>query len=258
MIRIAAMRAAAIALALGAGTGTAWAQGVGPNAQPGWDLPVHDDKLYAQLMLDRFEYQAGEDEDAFLWDGRFWFGGDTHRLLVESEGESVVSGGDGGELESFDVQYTNRFSAYWDAKAGIGYQTTFGSGPERERASAVIGIEGLAPYWFEVDANLRVSEDGDTVAEFEGEYAWLFTQKLVLRARAESSYAFDKVTEFGVGEGLNDLTLGLRLGYGIWREFAPYLGLSWRKQYGDTADLTRQAGGDTERTVAVAGIRWWF
>ncbi len=209
-------------------------------------------------MLDRFEYQAGEDEDELVWDGQAWYGGDTHRLLVASEGEAVVSGGDGGELESFDVQYANRFSAFWDLKAGLGYQTTFGPGPDRDRASALVGLQGLAPYWFEVDANLRVSDDGDVAAELEGEYDWNLTQRLILQGRAETSYAFHEVSDFGVGEGVNGLTTGLRLRYEIWRELAPYVGVSWRKQFGDTADLAEAEGEDTEATAVVAGIRVWF
>ena len=234
------------------------AQGVGPKAEPDWSLPVHDDVTNSLLLVDRFEYQDGDDEDLFAWEGKAWWGGDTHRLVVDSEGEALVSGGDGGEVESFDVQYGYGFSSYWQAKAGLGYQTTFGPGSDRDRASARVGVQGLAPYWFEVDTGLRVSEDGDAVAEFEGEYDWLFTQRLILQGRAETSYAFSEVPEFGVGEGLNGLTLGLRLRYELAREFAPYVGVSWQDQYGDTADLTRAEGEDTEKTSLVAGVRWWF
>jgi len=234
------------------------AQGVGPKAEPDWSLPVHDDVTNSLLLVDRFEYQDGDDEDVFAWEGQAWWGGDTHRLVVDSEGEALVSGGDGGEVESFDVQYGYGFSSYWQAKAGLGYQSTFGPGSDRDRASAVVGVQGLAPYWFEVDTGLRVSEDGDAVAEFEGEYDWLFTQRLILQGRAETSYAFDEVPEFGVGEGLNGLTLGLRLRYELMREFAPYVGIRWQDQYGDTADLTRAEGEDTEKTSLVAGVRWWF
>lgn len=251
---IAALLAGTVLMASGA-----MAQGTGPHAKADWPLPVHDDVSNGQMMLDRFEYQEADDgEDPFLWDGQAWYGGDTHRLLVESEGEAVVSGGDGGELENFDVQYANRFSAFWDLKAGLGYQTTFGSGPDEDRASALIGIQGLAPQWFEVDANLRVSEDGDTVAEVEGEYDWLLTQRLIVQGRGESSVAFNEVPEFGVGEGVNDLTLGLRLRYEFSREIAPYVGVRWRKDLGDTADLSRDEGEDTESSAVVAGVRWWF
>lgn len=235
-----------------------FAQGTGPKAQSDWPLPVHDDDTYARLLMDRFEYQDGDDEDNAVWDGQAWWGEDTHRLLVQSEGEAVASGGDGGEVERFDVQYGYGFSSYWQAKAGLGYQSTFGPGPDNERASAVVGFQGLAPYWFEVDTRFRVSEDGDAAVEFEGEYDWLFTQRLILQGRTETSYAFSEVPEFGVGEGLNGLTLGLRLRYELARELAPYVGVSWRDQYGDTAEMTRAEGEDTEKTSLVAGVRLWF
>ncbi|PAU80760.1 copper resistance protein CopB [Halovibrio salipaludis] len=255
-----AKQVAGLSVALGTALASSGlvAQGTGPFAESGWDLPVHDDEPYAQLLMDRFEYQDYEDEEAFAWEGSAWFGTDRHRLLVQSEGEAELGDGDGGEVESLDVQYANRIGAYWDAKAGLGYQTTFGPGPDRDRASALVGVQGLAPYWFEVDANLRVSEDGDTVAEFEGEYDWLFTQRLILQGRGETSYAFSEVPEFGVGEGINGLTLGLRLRYEFRREIAPYVGVRWQKDYGDTADLTRAEGEDTENSAVVAGVRWWF
>lgn len=239
-------------------SGTAAAAGVGTRAQSDWSLPVHDDTRYGQVMFDRFEYQAGDDEDVFLWDAQAWYGGDTNRLWITTEGEDIQSGGEGGEVESFDVQFSHRFDRFWDVQAGVGYQTTYGPGPDRDRASAIVGVQGLAPYWFEVDAGLRVSEDGDASAEFEAEYDWRLTQRLALQARGETSYAFDEVEEFGVGEGLTGLMLGLRARYHISREFAPYIGVTWRNRFGDTADLLEAEGEDTESSAVVAGVRWWF
>ena len=247
-----------VGIAALAATGMAAAAGTGPRAQSDWPLPVHDDTRYGQIMFDRFEYQAGDDEDVFLWDAQAWYGGDTNRLWITTEGEDIQSGGEGGEVETFDVQFSHRFDRFWDVQAGVGYQTTYGPGPDRDRASVIVGVQGLAPYWFEVDAGLRVSEDGDASAEFEAEYDWRFTQRLVLQARGETSYAFDEVEEFGVGEGLTGLTLGLRARYHISREFAPYVGLTWRDRFGDTADLLEAEGEDTESSAVVAGVRWWF
>lgn len=226
--------------------------------QPDWPAPMHDDQRFAKLLIDRLEYAAGDDEDTLNWDVQFWYGGDYQRLWIEAEGEDVVSGGGGGHVEKFDVLYSRLIAPNWDVQAGVGYEATYGSGPDRERASAVIGLQGLAPYWFEVDANLRVSEDGDVSAGLEAEYDWLLTQRLVLQPRFVTSYAFDEVEEFGVGEGLNSVRLGLRLRYEIRREFAPYIGVTWSEQYGDTADLAEAAGEDTDRTAFVAGVRMWF
>lgn len=237
---------------------SAWAAGTGPRAKTGWPLPIHDDATYGQVLFDRLEYQNGDGEDVLLWDAQAWYGGDLNRLWIETEGEDVVSGGDGGEIENFDVQYSRRIDRFWDIQTGAGYQTTYGRGPDRDRASVLVGLQGLAPYWFEVDANLRVSEDGDASADLEAEYDWLLTQRWVLQARGETSFAFNEAEEFGVGEGLNGLTLGLRLRYHFTREFAPYVGVTWSDRFGDTADLVKAEGEDPERTAAVAGVRWWF
>ena len=107
-------------------TTPAMAAGTGPRAQPDWPLPVHDDSNYGQVLFDRFEYQAGEDEDVLVWDAQAWYGGDTNRLWIETEGEDVRSGGDGGAIENFDVQYSHRFDRFWDVQAGLGYETTYG------------------------------------------------------------------------------------------------------------------------------------
>lgn len=237
---------------------TTWSAGTGPRAQPDWPLPIHDDFTYGQVLFDRLEYQNGDNEDVMLWDAQGWYGGDINRLWIETEGEDIVSGGDGGEIENFDVQYSHRFARFWDIQAGAGYQTTYGPGSDRDRALVLIGLQGLAPFWFEVDANLRVSEDGDASADLEAEYDWLLTQRWVVQARGETSFAFSEVEEFGVGEGLNGLTLGLRLRYHFTREFAPYIGVTWSDSFGDTADLVKAEGEDPERSALVAGVRWWF
>lgn len=252
------IRRAGVGLSLLLAAGSAVAVGTGPRAQPDWPLPVHDDSRYAQVMFDRFEYQAGDDEDVFLWDAQAWYGGDRDRLWIETEGEDVVSGGEGGEVEKLDIQYSHRFHPFWDVQAGLGYQTTYGPGPNRDRASLVLGLQGLAPLWFEVDASLRVSEDGDTSAELEVEYDWRLTQRWLLQARGETGVAFDEVPAFETGEGVTGLTLGLRLRYHVAREFAPYVGVTWSDRFGDTADLIEAEGGDTESSALVAGVRWWF
>ncbi len=234
------------------------AAGTGTRAQADWPLPVQDDTGSGQVMIERLELQAGEDEDVLLWDLQAWYGGDIDRVHIETEGEDVASGGEGGEIETFDVLYSRRIARFWDLQVGAGYQARYGPGPDRDRASAVIGFEGLAPYWFEVDAGLRVSEGGNTALEIEGEYDWRLSQRWILQARGETGYAFDAVERFGVGEGATGLTLGLRLRYHLTRELAPYVGVTGSEALGDSADLAEAAGEATTRSAVVAGIRLWF
>lgn len=225
----------------------------------GWEAPVDDHAWTGRLLFDRLEYARGEDEDTVNYEATGWYGGDFHRLWLEVEGEDVVDpAGEGGHLEQADLLYGHLIAPFWDLQIGGSYELEYGPGPNRERFSAVVGLQGLAPQWFEVDTNLRVSEDGDASADLEVEYDWLLSQRTVLQPRFETAYAFSEVEEFGVGEGLTNVKLGLRLRYEIFREFAPYIGVSWNRKLGDTADLAEAEGGDATRATVLAGIRMWF
>ena len=126
------------------------------------------------------------------------------------------------------------------------------------RAFGVLGVQGLAPYRFETDLALFVSEDGDLSARAQLEYELLLTQRLILQPRVEINAAAQQVKSWGVGSGLNDLQLGLRLRYEIRRQFAPYVGVEWVKKFGDSADFARADGQDTGNLALLAGLRMWF
>jgi len=119
-------------------------------------------------------------------------------------------------------------------------------------------VQGLAPYWFETEANLRVSEDGDVSLDAELEYDMLLTQRLILQPRFETEIAFQDVSAFEQGAGVTGLRTGLRLRYEIAREFAPYVGVTWRRDVGETANIVDAEGGDTSAVAAVFGVRAWF
>src|SRR5699024_11259214 len=127
-----------------------------------------------------------------------------------------------------------------------------------ERGFAVLGVQGLAPYWFETDTTLFVSDDGDVSFRGEFEYELLFTQRLILTPSFEFTLAAQDVPEYGIGSGLTSTEIGLRLRYEIQREFAPYIGLSYEQLYGDTKDFAEAAGEKTSSTAFVVGVRVWF
>lgn len=226
---------------------------------PGTFVPtVSPEAKFAQLMVDRLEYASGDDEDTLNWDMRFWWGGDYNRLEIETEGEDVQRGGEGGEVESLDLFYSRLIAPYWAARIGAGYQRAYGPGPDHERGSVAFSILGLAPYWFETEATVRLNEGGAVSAELELEYEWLLTQRLILQPRFATSYSSRKVEAFGIGQGLNQAQIGLRLRYEIRREFAPYIGVYYNRKFGETADMAEAEGEDTSGTFVVAGVRMWF
>jgi copper resistance protein B len=130
--------------------------------------------------------------------------------------------------------------------------------PDPDRTFAAFGIQGLAPYLFEIEATAYLSEDGDLSVIFEVEYDILLSQRLILQPRFETSIAVQEVEEYGVGQGINDIELGLRLRYEIRREFAPYVGISWSRKIGETENLAQAEGEDTNVTSFVAGLKFWF
>lgn len=222
-----------------------------------WPSPVDDTQVFWLLLIDQLEYRGNEGSDTFNWDALSWVGGDYKRLWIETEGEVGIPGDEGGDAE-LQVLYGQLVAPFWDFQAGVRYDQLFGPGPDRGRAFAVVGIQGLAPYLFEVDASLFISEDGDISARLDTEYSLLLTQRLILQPEFEINVAAQTVEDFGVGSGLNDIELGLRLRYEFSRQFAPYVGVSWTRRFGDTADFAREEGERVGDFAFVSGLRLLF
>jgi copper resistance protein B len=125
------------------------------------------------------------------------------------------------------------------------------------RGSAVFGIQGLAPYWFEVQAATFISHKGDVAARVEVEYDLRLTQRLIAQPRVESNIAVQSVRALGIGRGFNDGESGLRVRYEIKREFAPYVGVVWTSKFAQTADFARNEGEPVRNLGLVVGVRIW-
>ena len=150
--------------------------------------------------------------------------------------------------------YSRAISPFFDLQVGLRHDVE----PDPNRTFAVLGIQGLAPQWFEIDAAAFLSDDGDLSLRFEAEYDLLLTQRLVLQPRFEINAGGSDVPELQLGSGIRDTQLGLRLRYEIRREIAPYIGLSWSRLWGETADRAESIGDDSDSFGLVAGVRFWF
>ena len=215
--------------------------------------PVHDNEIFAVFLGDRLEYQTAEGKDLLLWDVQAWVGTDYHKLWFKSEGTWLIHEETFDEAET-ELFYSRNITTFWDLQLGIRHDFK----PDPGRTFAAFGVEGLAPYWFELEATGYISEDGGISASLELEYDLLLTQRLILQPRLETSIAIQEVKEYGVGRGFNDIQLGARLRYEIRRELAPYIGLSWSRKLGETADLAEDEGEDIDVLSFVVGVRVWF
>ena len=212
----------------------------------------HGGGSISRIMLDQAEVRVGSGETTYSWDGEARFGGDIDKLVIKSEGEGAFGGAfDRGEGQ---LLWGHAIGPYFDLQTGLRQDV----GPGPSPTYAVLGVEGLAPYWFDVEAALFLSDKGDVTTRIEGSYDQRITQRLILQPSAELNFALQDVREQGIGAGLSSAELGLRLRYEIAREFAPYLGYVWEGKIGRSAQFARAVGNDPSRSSVVAGIRFWF
>jgi len=214
---------------------------------------MHGDSINTLVIGERLENQVHDGDNSLVWEAQGWIGRDINKLWLKTEGHYDSENND---TEEFELQalWSHAISPFWDFQAGIRHDFE----PDTSRDYAVLGFQGLAPYWFEIDAAAFFSDEGDASARLEAEYELRFTQRLILQPRMEFNYAFSDDLETGVGKGLNRVHMGLRLRYEIKREIAPYIGLAWEKSYGQTADMLRAAGQDNSESSFVLGLRLWY
>ncbi|HEU4670735.1 MAG TPA: copper resistance protein B [Dyella sp.] len=225
-----------------------YSEGVAPSHLPGMDM---GEASFALLRFDQLESFAGRDDRGQRWELHGWTGDDDDRLLVRSEGERVGSHVAEGDVEAL---WSHAIAAYWDTTLGARHD--LGDGPRRDWLA--VGVQGLAPYWFELDATVYAGPSGRTAARLRADYDVLFTQRLILQPELEANLYGRDDPGRGIGRGLSDLQFGLRLRYEIRREIAPYVGVQWVHRMGRTADRVRAEGGPVTDRQFVAGVRVWF
>lgn len=212
---------------------------------------MHGDYPLLWFQADRLEAQLGAGADTYLWDLQGYYGGTTQRIWFKSEGE--VTAGDPVSDAEFQLLYARAIAPFFDLQGGIRQDVV---GPATTHA--VLGIQGLAPYMFELDAALFLSHRGDVTARIEAELDQRITQRLIVQPRAEFNLAAQDVPQLGIGAGLDSVEIGVRLRYEIIREFAPYIGVEQGWRVGRGAGFARAAGDRPSRTSFIMGVRLWF
>ena len=210
-----------------------------------------DDPLLTKVMIGQLETRSTDGPDPFVLEAQAWVGKDLQKLWIKADVERV-----GGKTEESELQflYNRAISPNWDFQ--IGWRTDIRPKPDRDWLA--FGFMGVAPYFIEMDTTAFIGENGQAALRLEAEYEMMFTQRLILTPEIEVNFHGKDDEATGVGSGLSDMEFGLRLRYELRREFAPYIGLNWSRQYGDTADFARAEGEDTSDTQLVVGFRAWF
>lgn len=234
-----------------------------PNLSPQqrWSSPVNDQENHLFTLIDVLEYRPStggtQNNSDYRWDMEGWYGGDYNRVWFKSEGQRDTAFKADYDVD-FQLLYGRFIQKYYDFQVGGRVETQSFRGANVTRGQTVIGIEGLVPYNYELEAALFIDQNGKVSGRLSLTKDLLFTERLILQTRFETNAALQRVERFTTGSGLNNLELGFRLRYEIRREFAPYVGISLDRSFGETATLVRQEGGAPSQVRFVAGIRMWF
>ncbi|WP_148862193.1 copper resistance protein B [Marinobacter fonticola] len=219
------------------------------------DRGIHTFSHFWGVQFEELEYRySDDDEELGVWDADAFYGTDELKLRWLSKGEYSLEENGFEDLEN-QLLLQTPISDFFDAKAGVRVDTP--EGPNR--TYGVLGVAGLAPYWFEVDASLYVSDEGKASAEFDAEYELLLTNRLIMAFGLDATVAFSEDREIGVGKGLSSTETGIRLSYDLVdRAFSPYIGVVHERSYEDTRDLAEEEGGSASDWFAVVGARLVF
>ena len=215
---------------------------------------VHDNMIFYQFMGNRLEQRFQQGDNALLFDAQAWVGTDYDKLWLKTEGEYNTNQSD-FETVSHETLYSRTIAPFWDIQAGWRHDFI----PEADdRDFFAFGFQGLAPYRFEIDTASYVSDEGDISVGLEAEFDIRLTQRAVIQPRFETEIAVQDVEEYNIGSGITGFETGLRLRYEVSRKFAPYVGVSWEQNVGETKNFLREDGEMTNNTAFVTGVRFWF
>lgn len=218
---------------------------------PGMADSMRDDKRFGKVLIDQFEFVDGIDASGFAFDAQAYYGGDANKIWFKADGERT--GGRWRDVRT-EALWDHALSTFWNSQVGVRHD--LGEGPNRTWAA--FGVQGLAPYWFNIEATAYVGQSGRTAARVEAEYDLYVTQRLILTPDVELNAYGKSDPQRRIGAGLSNAELGLRLRYEVTRQIAPYIGLDFNRRLGKTADYVRADGEAAFDRALVAGVRIWF
>ncbi|HVA79744.1 MAG TPA: copper resistance protein B [Candidatus Binataceae bacterium] len=223
------------------------------SSEAGSEPPVMDNQIMGHVWFDQLEGRSNGPDNEFRWEGEGWVGTDMNKLWFKSEGFAENGRATDGDTEAL-YDRPIPFLRYFDAQAGVRYDLDSNPG----RTWGAIGIEGLAPYFFEFAPTFYFSDGGRIAGRVEGSYDLMLTQRLIAQPQFEINMYSTKDPSRGIGSGFSDLDTGLRIRYELSRKFAPYIGFAYTGAFGQTATYTREAGGAAHDPRLIFGTRVWY
>lgn len=220
-----------------------------------WSLRsgLPDQQAFSSVRFDKLEWGGPNTGASARWDMEAFVGTDYDKLFFKSEG---FYNGKAKNLEEGQVQilYSRLISYYFDAQFGVRQDFS----KKSSRTYAVMGVDGLAPGFIEVDADAYISQKGEVSASITAFHDLLVTNRLIFQPRIDLKLQAQSVPDLELGAGITDFELGARLRYEFTRNFAPYIGVNWDRKVGQTATIARTNGEAVSSVSFIAGMRLFW
>jgi copper resistance protein B len=213
------------------------------------EMHEHGGQIFHKMTLET-DVGASRNGTLSTWDFDGWIGSDNNKLWLKSEGEVLDGGTEKAEIWAI---YSRNIATFWDAQVGVRYDDQ----PE-STGYLVAGFDGLAPYLFETEAHLFISDDGDVTARLHQERDILITQKLITQPYFEVNFSAQDVPQLELGSGITSGEFGLQTRYEITRKFAPYIDLRYERKFGETGIIAKNSGDNCDDAIASIGIKVMF
>jgi copper resistance protein B len=209
----------------------------------------HDNTLFHMVRIEAGG-GASDQQSYQQYDLDAWWGSDEHKLWVKSEGRWRDGHAD---KQNIWALYSRNISTFWDLQMGLRVDDQ-----PKSSEYLVLGVEGLAPYFFETEAHLMLGKAGDNILRLKQRNDFLFTQRLILQPYFELTAYSQSNASIQRGEGISEGELGMQLRYEITRGFAPYIDVRYERKFGQTADFARHQQLDVDNWLGQIGLRLMF
>ncbi len=216
------------------------------------------DAVNSRFRLNNLDWGGSSAGDRFSWDFDARVGTAENRIFFRTEGEQVR-----GQTETAEIQlfYNRPISEFWDVN--VGWRRDFF---RVNRDYAAVGVSGIAPNFYEVEATAYMSEQGVAIGRLEISTELLIAREvfgdtgpgLYLRPALETNLQSANDRAMETYAGFTDVKLSLQLRYEFTPMIAPYVEVGWERLLGRTASEARADGERTSSSYAVIGIRSLF
>lgn len=210
-------------------------------------------------------YQATSLENAWTVDDhgrgsassklKTWIGTDENKIFIKAHVEKAES-----EQTQADAMalYSRNIADFWDVQVGARHQYQPEQQQDKSQWSAVVGVHGLAPYFFETEAYLYAGQDQRWQFSLETSRDMLFTQKLIAQPYFNADLVLNNQSRYAQKSGVSKLQTGVQIRYEINKKVMPFIDLAYAYHKGNKQTAWQMSSGHEQGGLYAVGLTLKF